>query len=201
VVSVLKRADEVLAKLLELRGTSKGELYSSLFGGWPLIAGLSLADHSRVYDLKNGSLFVEVDHPGWMQLLLIRKAPILQRVKRRFPELKVQDLRVRVNLSYAGRRGGRGEGPQEPGREARQEAAGQAAPAAPGAANPEEGAAAEVESLLAGVQSEELRRRLRRLFESSIGSRGRGRGDPGERASGPEGRGQKGSSSRNAPPS
>ena len=69
----MKKAAEILARILEEKGREIGTTYSSVFGGWSWIVGESLAEHSRVYEVKNRNLFVEVDHPGWMQLLLMKK--------------------------------------------------------------------------------------------------------------------------------
>lgn len=39
--------------------------------------GQNLADHSKVIDFKNGTLLVEADHPGWIELLQLHKKFIL----------------------------------------------------------------------------------------------------------------------------
>lgn len=43
---------------------------------------------SRVIDLKNGILFIEVDHSGWIEILNIYKRHILEKMKKRFPKIK-----------------------------------------------------------------------------------------------------------------
>ncbi len=58
--------------------------------------GRNLAGHSRICDLKNGVLFIDVDHPGWIELLQLRKSFILRGIQMYAPELKVQTLAFRV---------------------------------------------------------------------------------------------------------
>jgi hypothetical protein len=137
------------------------------------VAGLSLADHSRVYEMRHHSLFVEVDHNGWMQILLLRKPRILGSLQRKFPELEIRDIKIRVNPAL-------GAGPPEAeassGEAQTPAGAGTAeAPAdgQPGNRTPAPGEA-ELERVLAGVEEESLKQRLRKLFLSSLQSR-RGR--------------------------
>ena len=54
--------------------------------------GQNLVDHSRVVDLKNGMLHVEVDHPGWMELIQLHKKFILTGINRELPQLDVHGI-------------------------------------------------------------------------------------------------------------
>lgn len=54
--------------------------------------GRNLADHTRVVDLKNGMLFVEADHPGWIELLKIYKKYILVGLNRNLKEIKIESI-------------------------------------------------------------------------------------------------------------
>ena len=54
--------------------------------------GQNLADHSRVTDLKNGILFVEADHPGWISLLQMHKKFIIRGINMKVPELNVTNI-------------------------------------------------------------------------------------------------------------
>ena len=149
----MKKASEILAKILDEKNRNLGQSYSSVFGAWSQIVGDSLAEHSRIYEIRNRSLFIEVDHPGWMQLLLFKKPQILRSVKRKYPALDIRNLRVKVNLSYPGaipqdsqaRTGHRKIEVAED--EQRQE---------------------EIDRMLASVGQDELRKRLKRLFLKSL---------------------------------
>ena len=59
--------------------------------------GENLSDHSRIVDLKNGILFIEVDHPGWIDILNIHKKYILIKMKKKFPQLAFKTLAFRFN--------------------------------------------------------------------------------------------------------
>ena len=172
----MKKAEEILARLLE-KYPAGAPAFHSLFGGWQEIAGPSLAEHCRAYEVRHHSLLVEADHPGWMQLLLMQKKAILARVRQRFPELELRDIKVRVNAS-----GARGmEKPRLPTRaqgpapaqglvQARQAA--QAALEVPAAACPAPPSvppgvppSAEIREALAAVGEPELREKLRLLLQ------------------------------------
>jgi hypothetical protein len=156
----VKRASDILVRLLDEKIDEQGRSSTGVFRRWADIVGRPLSDHSRVFELQHDQLCVEVDHPGWLQVLLLRKNQILHRVARAYPQLRIRGLRARVNLSYAASRPAT-------------EAGGPPSRSSPGAA-PE----AEVEQAVSGAGSEDLKARLRRLFHASLrrSSRGSSRG-------------------------
>lgn len=58
--------------------------------------GENLSDHSRVTDLKNGILFIEVDHPGWIKILNFYRKCILFKMQKRFPKTEFKTLAFTV---------------------------------------------------------------------------------------------------------
>ncbi len=54
--------------------------------------GQNLAEHSKVVDLKNGILIIEVEHPGWIELLQLHKKFILKGLNMNMPSLKIKNL-------------------------------------------------------------------------------------------------------------
>lgn len=54
--------------------------------------GQNLAEHSKVVDFKNGILIIEVEHPGWMELLQLHKKFILKGLNLDMPSLKIKNL-------------------------------------------------------------------------------------------------------------
>ncbi len=58
--------------------------------------GQNLVSHSRVVDLKNGVLLIEADHPGWIELLQMRKKYILRGMQMHSPEMKIRTLAFRL---------------------------------------------------------------------------------------------------------
>jgi len=168
----VKRASDILARLLDEKADEQARSASGVFRSWAEIAGAPLSDHSRVYELQHGQLCVEVDHPGWLQVLLLRKNQILRGVTRAYPQLKIRGLRARVNPSYGQGRGCAGaaktastpqvsEAPQGPTPQ------GPEAPAAP-APSPQQGAGGDVEQAVSAAGPEDLKARLRRLFAASL---------------------------------
>ena len=58
--------------------------------------------HSRVRDLDRGRLVIEVDHPGWGQLLQFKQRALLAAVQRRFPALQVTAIAVILQKGTGG---------------------------------------------------------------------------------------------------
>jgi len=55
------------------------------------------AVHSRIKELEHGVLFVEADHPGWIQILQTRQAELLLAVQRRCPRLDIRGIAFRLS--------------------------------------------------------------------------------------------------------
>lgn len=92
----IDKAGEVLKGFFAFYGLEKGEKYVSFFSRWREMVGDDLASHSRVADVRRGAAVVEVDHPGWMQLLQMREEEILKKIKTNFPELGIRSLHMRI---------------------------------------------------------------------------------------------------------
>ena len=56
----------------------------------------AVAVHSRVKELERGLLMVEVDHPGWIQILQTKQRQLLKAVQRKFPELNIRAIAFRL---------------------------------------------------------------------------------------------------------
>lgn len=65
----------------------------SIFSTWKEISGEEVSGHSKVKDIRNNVLYVEVDHPGWMQMMHLKKRKILSAVGKKYPELGIKDVR------------------------------------------------------------------------------------------------------------
>lgn len=63
--------------------------------------GERLAGNTRIIDLKNGILFIETDHSGWIQYLKMYQKFILNGIKIYLPEIKVNSLAFRITGSQA----------------------------------------------------------------------------------------------------
>jgi hypothetical protein len=92
----MERAGDLLRRLFDNQDFANGERYASLFNSWASIAGRDLSAHSHVADVRNGVVLVEVDHPGWMQLLQMQQERVLKAMRSAYPELEIQALRFRI---------------------------------------------------------------------------------------------------------
>ena len=56
-----------------------------------------MAAHSKVSDLKNGILLIEVDHSGWIQMIKTYQKYIMNGLKNKIPELKINALAFKLS--------------------------------------------------------------------------------------------------------
>lgn len=91
----MEKAGDILRILLKDTKLAKGETTSSVYTAWDRIAGEPLSHHTRVADIMGRQLVVEVEHPGWHQMLLFQKREILRKVQKEYPSLKLRGIRVR----------------------------------------------------------------------------------------------------------
>ena len=92
----MRKADDLIQRFLDSIGQSDGSTYVSLFGSWTPIVGERISAHSQPVDLRGHTLIVEADHPGWVQMVMMKRDRIIGELKHRFPELGITGLAVRV---------------------------------------------------------------------------------------------------------
>ena len=92
----MEKAGDVLRSLLGASDLERGERIGGLFRGWESVAGEPLAAHSRVVEIERGCVVVEVDHPGWFQTFRFSEKRILEELGRRYPDLGIRGIKVRV---------------------------------------------------------------------------------------------------------
>jgi len=93
----MKKAGDLLGAFFDegLVHTAKG--YSSFFASWKRVVGDRLAAHSRIIELEGSMLVIEADHPGWVQLIQMKRNEILETVRRQFPELPVTAISIKLS--------------------------------------------------------------------------------------------------------
>jgi len=96
----MKKAGDILGDFMRDLHINMENGYSSVYKSWGNIAGEDMISHSTVKDLNNGILLVEADHPGWIQLLQLRKKKILKNVQKNYPDLDVVDIRFTLKNSH-----------------------------------------------------------------------------------------------------
>ena len=92
----MKTAGDVLSRLFNCEFVEKVHGYTKLFDSWTDITeknGIAAAaDHSRVKDLNKGLLTIEIDHPGWKQILQTKQSKLLYDFCYRFPQYNITGL-------------------------------------------------------------------------------------------------------------
>lgn len=89
----MKKAGDLIHAILGKQEAVEAGNWSSFFRGWQAVAGDDLAAHSNVRDVKQSTVIVEVDHPGWLQMFQLQKTAMLRKIKKQFPELDILDIR------------------------------------------------------------------------------------------------------------
>jgi len=92
----MKSVGDLLREFLKEKGWLGGNPYEPLFVQWQKIAGEALAGHVRLVDVRNSTLIVEVDHPGWLQMLRLRQEGILEAARKAAPLVSVEGIRARL---------------------------------------------------------------------------------------------------------
>jgi len=92
----MKKASELIEQVfLSIESKQPEEKkYVSIFKSWEMIAGTDLSSHSTVKEIEGETLLIEVDHPGWSQLVNIQKKTILRKIQNMFPELEISKIRI-----------------------------------------------------------------------------------------------------------
>ncbi|MDR2964511.1 MAG: DUF721 domain-containing protein [Treponema sp.] len=97
----MKTAGEVLSMLFDKQFIEKAQGYSKLFDSWIDITeknGIAhAAAHSRIKDLEKGIIIIELDHPGWKQILQIKQSKFLNDFRIRFPELDITGISLTLS--------------------------------------------------------------------------------------------------------
>ena len=95
------RAADLLTEVLARAGFDPQAPQAMIYRLWDEMLGPDLAGSARLREIRHGRLELEVDHPARLQLVRLRQREILQRVRRRFPELAVTRLHVVVGARPA----------------------------------------------------------------------------------------------------
>ena len=92
----MKRAGEILSAIFDEQFIKKAQTYENLFSSWTEITAkndiASAAEHSRIKDIVKGVLLVEIDHPGWKQILQTKQKDLLEEYRALFPDLEITGI-------------------------------------------------------------------------------------------------------------
>jgi hypothetical protein len=92
----MKTAGDILSALFDERFVEKARGYSKFFDSWADITAkngiAAAADHSQIKDLDRGVVLIEIDHPGWKQVLQTKQTKLLNDFRIRFPQLDISGI-------------------------------------------------------------------------------------------------------------
>jgi hypothetical protein len=99
----MKTAGDILSALFDEQFMKKAQRYSKFFDSWKDITAkngiAAAADHSRIKDLDRGILLIEMDHPGWKQILQTKQSKLLNDFRIRFPEMDISGISLILGKS------------------------------------------------------------------------------------------------------
>ena len=98
----MKQAREIIKALFDDVHARKAEPSSSLFDGWRRIAGEDISAHSRIVDIRDGTVLIECDHPGWLQMIRLREKALVETMRKRYPSLSIKHIRIFITTDPDG---------------------------------------------------------------------------------------------------
>ncbi len=89
---------DILSAILKNNETETVLLPDKITERWPVVAGEQLAKHTRPAHLKNGTLYINADHPGWLtELRRLPKAHMLKKIAA-IPDIpEIKDIRFQLD--------------------------------------------------------------------------------------------------------
>jgi hypothetical protein len=94
--SRVRKVSDLLGSILSPAMAAQADEWSSFHDFWNKAAGENLAAHSRPADVRNGIVFIEAEHPGWIQLLQMDQDRILDAIVKKFPALGICGIAFRL---------------------------------------------------------------------------------------------------------
>jgi predicted nucleic acid-binding Zn ribbon protein len=93
----VKKASDLVSAMMDafIQNEQQREAVS-LFSAWAKIAGINEGSHSKIEEIEGGIVWVKVDHPGWLQKLEMKRAIILKKLQKNYPELSIRTIRFRL---------------------------------------------------------------------------------------------------------
>lgn len=93
-----RRISDILTEMLRKDEPEAVVLPEVIAERWPVIAGEQLASHVCPSHLKNGVLYLQADHPGWLaELRRLPKAGLLKKISS-IPDIpEISDIRFQLD--------------------------------------------------------------------------------------------------------
>ncbi|MBU0936919.1 MAG: DUF721 domain-containing protein [Spirochaetes bacterium] len=90
------KASELISRIIQPQNAEDAKGWTDFYASWSSIAGDFYSAHARPVDVRNGTVLVEADHPGWIQRMQFDQARLLKAIQRRFPSLKIRSIAFRT---------------------------------------------------------------------------------------------------------
>jgi hypothetical protein len=94
----MKRIGDLIPAIFDERFIEKTKGYSTLFNCWEDLMiknGIAAAaGHSWIKSTEKGLVWIEVDHPGWKQILQTKESKLLHDFRYRFPDMGISGISI-----------------------------------------------------------------------------------------------------------
>ena len=94
----MKRAGDIFSALFSNAQMKEAGEYSALISCWKDLVeknGIAAAaSHSWIKTVDKGLVWIEVDHPGWKQILQTKKSKLLSDFHYRFPKMDISGISI-----------------------------------------------------------------------------------------------------------
>ena len=90
----MKKAGDLLKSFFENINVREPKGGKTITSSWKEIAGQDLSEHTRIKDIRKDTIYIEADHPGWLQILELKKRSIIGNINNIFPEKDINDIRI-----------------------------------------------------------------------------------------------------------
>ena len=94
----MARAGDILNTLLngliEKNKLEEGSEYYKFVSSWEKIIGQNMVGHTKIIDLKKGTLLVAVDHRGWIQMVRMKEKAMIKLIEQTYPSLEIRAIKI-----------------------------------------------------------------------------------------------------------
>jgi len=94
----MKRIGDIITSVFDENMMDKADGYSVFFSCWKDITeknGIpAAATHSWIKSIDNGLVWIEIDHPGWKQIIQTKERKLLYDFRYRFPKMGISGISI-----------------------------------------------------------------------------------------------------------
>jgi predicted nucleic acid-binding Zn ribbon protein len=95
---MVKKIGDLLREYFIEKGWKSEDPCSTIFLNWNSLVGKPFCEHTRPVEIIEGVLFIEADHPGWLQMFSLKKDSILGLLEKKVPMADIRDVRARLGV-------------------------------------------------------------------------------------------------------